>query len=136
LITGWQKCHPVLLKGYKMNWKNVILIGVVALLPVSGMAQANILNAKKPQDIGKKTEAQKILDNDAPLEYGYVDDRDILWSKTVWEVIDLDERVNFPLYYPLDTIDIGKDRRSLYDVLIKKIKNGKLTDVYVDSYFT
>jgi gliding motility associated protien GldN len=100
------------------------------------MAQANILNAKKPEEIGKKTEAQILADNDVPLEYGYVDDRDILWSKTVWEVIDLDQRVNFPLYYPLDTIDIGADRRSLYDVLIKNIKNGKLTDVYVDSYFT
>jgi len=118
-----------------MNWKNVLLIGAVTLLPVSLMAQANILNAKKPEDIGKKTEAQKIMDNDAPLEYGYVDDRDILWSKTIWEVIDLDERVNFPLYYPTDTIDIGADRRSLYDVLIKNVKNGKL-EVYGDSYFT
>lgn len=119
-----------------MNWKNVLIIGAVSLLPASMLAQANILNAKKPEEIGVKTEAQKALDNDAPLEYGYVDDRDILWSKTVWEVIDLDERVNFPLYYPTDTIDIGSDRRSLYDVLIKNIRNGKLEDVYVDSYFT
>jgi len=119
-----------------MNWKNVLLIGAVTLLPASMMAQANILNAKKPQEIGVKTEAQIALDNDAPLEYGYVDDRDILWSKTIWEVIDLDERVNFPMYYPTDTVDIGADRRSLYDVLIKNIKNGKLEDVYVDSYFT
>lgn len=119
-----------------MNWKNVLLIGAVSLLPVSIMAQANILNAKKPQEIGVRTEAQKALDNDAPLAYGYVDDRDILWSKTVWETVDLDERVNFPLYYPIDTVDIGADRRSLYDVLLKNIKNGKLEDVYVDSYFT
>ena len=119
-----------------MNWKNVLLIGAVSLLPASIMAQANILNAKKPQEIGVRTEAQKALDNDAPLEYGYVDDRDILWSKTVWETIDLDERVNFPLYYPIDTVDIGADRRSLYDVLLKNIKSGKLEDVYVDSYFT
>ncbi|QLG45830.1 type IX secretion system ring subunit PorN/GldN [Costertonia aggregata] len=119
-----------------MNWKNVLLIGVVSLLPVSMVAQANILNAKKPEEIGQKTEAQIESDNDTPMEYGYVDDRDILWSKTVWETIDLDERVNFPLYYPTDTIDIGSDRRSLYDVLMKNIKNGKLEDVYVDSYFT
>ncbi|SHI69530.1 type IX secretion system ring subunit PorN/GldN [Pseudozobellia thermophila] len=119
-----------------MNWKNVLVIGAVTLLPVSMMAQANILNAKKPEEIGIKTEAQKALDNDAPLEYGYVDDRDILWSKTVWEVIDLDERVNFPLYYPTDTVDIGSDRRSLYDVLLRSIKNGELEDVYADSYFT
>lgn len=119
-----------------MNWKNSLIIGAVALLPASGWAQANILNAKKPQEIGVRTEAQIAADNDTPLDYGYVDDRDILWSKTVWETIDLDERVNFPLYYPTDTIDIGADRRSLYDVFIKNIKNGKLTDVYVDSYFT
>jgi len=105
-------------------------------MPAAAWSQANILNAKKPEEIGKRTEAQIAADNDKPLEYGYVDDRDILWSKTIWEVVDLDERVNFPMYYPIDTIDIGSDRRSLYDVLIKNIKNGKLTDVYVDSYFT
>ncbi len=119
-----------------MNWKKFFIIGAVTLLPVSLMAQANILNAKKPEEVGQKTEAQKALDNDSPLDYGYVDDRDILWSKTIWEVIDLDERVNFPLYYPTDTVDIGADRRSLYDVLLKNLKSGKLEDVYVDSYFT
>lgn len=119
-----------------MNWKKVLLIGGVTLLPVSIMAQANILNAKSPEDIGKKTQAQIALDGDVPLPYGYVDVRDILWSKTVWELIDLDERINFPLYYPIDTVGIGPDRRSLYDVLIKNIKNGKIQDVYADSYFT
>ncbi|ASV30685.1 type IX secretion system ring subunit PorN/GldN [Maribacter cobaltidurans] len=118
-----------------MNWKNVLVMGAVTLLPASIMAQANILNAKKPQEIGVRTEEQKAVDNDAPLEYGYVDDRDILWSKTLWETIDLDERVNFPLYYPTDTMDIGKDRRSLYHVLIKNLKEGNL-EAYADSYFT
>ena len=118
-----------------MNWKNVLIMGAVTLLPASMMAQANILNAKKPQDIGVRTEEQKAVDNDAPLEYGYVDDRDILWSKTLWETIDLDERVNFPLYYPTDTMDIGRNRRSLYHVLIKSLKEGKL-EAYADSYFT
>jgi len=93
------------------------------------------LNAKKPSEVGIRTEAQKAVDNDAPLEYGYVDDRDILWSKTLWETIDLDERVNFPLYYPTDTMDIGPDIRSLYHVLVKNLKSGKL-DTYTDSYFT
>lgn len=119
-----------------MNWKNAFLIGLLGVLPVSMMAQANILNAKLPEDIGKKTQAQIEQDADSPLKYGYVDDRDILWSKTVWEIIDLDERVNFPLYYPTDTIGIGADRRSLYDVLMKNIRNGNLTEVYTDSYFT
>jgi gliding motility associated protien GldN len=118
-----------------MNWKNVFLMGALVALPASMMAQANILNAKKPEEVGVRTAAQKAVDNDAPLAYGYVDDRDILWSKTLWETIDLDERVNFPLYYPTDTIDIGSDRRSLYHVLITHLKSGKL-EAYADSYFT
>jgi gliding motility associated protien GldN len=93
------------------------------------------LNAKTPDQIGLKSAAQQLKDNDKPLDYGYIDDRDILMSKKVWEIIDLDERINFPLYYPIDTVSIGSDRRSLYDILVKGIKSGKITEVYSDSYF-
>lgn len=119
-----------------MNLKNVVLCVFGLGMAASVTAQVNILNAKTPEDIGKKTEAQIAYDNDEPLPYGYTDERDVLWSKTTWEIIDLDERVNFPLYYPIDTNNIGADRRSLYDVLVKNIKNGKIESVYADSYFT
>lgn len=69
------------------------------------------------------------------MEYGYVDDRDVLMGKTTWEIVDLNERINFPLYFPIDTANIGSDRRSLYDVLTKAIRNGKISEVYSDSYF-
>jgi gliding motility associated protien GldN len=114
-----------------------IFIGIALMLMSPNLkAQLNILNAKTPDEIGLKTEAQIAYDNDNPLPYGYVDDRDILWSKATWEIIDLDERVNFPLYYPIDTNNIGSERRSLYDVLVKNIKNGSITEVYADSYFS
>ena len=119
-----------------MNLKNVVLCVLGFGMAASASAQVNILNAKTPEDIGKKTEAQIAYDNDQPLPYGYTDERDVLWSKTTWEIIDLDERVNFPLYYPIDTNNIGAGRRSLYDVLVKNIKNGKIENVYADSYFT
>ncbi|WP_136668471.1 gliding motility protein GldN [Flavobacterium sp. H122] len=117
-----------------MNWRNLLLAVLIAGSG-STFAQSNVLNAKKPQDIGLKSAAQQLKDNDKPLDYGYVDDRDILMSKKVWEIIDLDERINFSLYYPIDTVSIGSDRRSLYDVLIKGIKSGRITEVYGDSYF-
>jgi gliding motility associated protien GldN len=98
-------------------------------------AQSNLLNAKTPDEIGKKTAAQMEADNDKPLQYGYVHDRDVLMGKMVWEIIDLDERINFPLYFPVDTANIGKDRRSLFDVLLKEIKAGRITEVYYDDYF-
>src|SRR5690606_40384708 len=52
-----------------------------------------------------------------------------------WEKIILDERANFPLYYPIDTNNIGSDRRCLYDVLMKNIQNGNIKNIYDDSYF-
>lgn len=95
-----------------------------------------MLNAKKPSNIGVKTAEQLAIDNDKPLEYGYVDDRDILWSKVVWEYIDLNERINLPLYYPVDTINVSTNRRSLFDTLLRGIKSNEITEVYDDSYFT
>lgn len=119
-----------------MNLKNVFILAFGLLLTVPAFAQGNILNAKTPDEMFESTDEQKANDNDNPLPYGYVEKRDVLWAKNTWEVVDLDERINFPLYYPIDTLNIGSDRRSLYDVLIKNIKNGNIDAVYADSYFT
>ncbi len=119
-----------------MNIKPFLLTLSFAFIASVSVAQVNILGAKTPDQIGVKSAEQIALDNDSPLAYGYVGDRDILFSKMVWEKIILDERVNFPLYYPIDTNNIGSDRRSLYDVLTKSIVEGKLENVYDDSYFT
>ena len=112
------------------------LIGCVAVLATGAVnAQANLLNARIPEEIGMKTAEQLAADNDQPLPYGYIDDRDILWSKVVWEYIDLNEKINLPYYYPIDTNNISSTRRSLYDTLLRGIKSGEIVDVYDDSYF-
>lgn len=118
-----------------MKVRNFLVAIVTVVGCVFSHAQSNLLNAKTADQIGFKTPAQMISDNDKPLAYGYVDDRDVLMGKTVWEIIDLNEKINFPLYFPVDTVNIGQDRRSLYDVLTKGIKTGKITEVYTDSYF-
>jgi len=118
-----------------MNVKK-FLIAVVAISgSFSAVAQSNLLNAKTPDEIGLKTVAQLDADNDKPLSYGYVHDRDVLMGKTTWEIIDLSERINFALYFPIDTANIGSDRRSLYDVLTRAMKSGEITEVYTDGYF-
>ncbi len=119
-----------------MNLKSFIATIVCVFAVTISFAQANILNAKSPEEIGVKTDAQILMDNDKPLEYGYVDDRDILYSTMIWEKVVLDERINFPLYYPVDTNNIGSNRRSLFDVLMKSVKEGDIENIYDDSYFT
>ena len=115
--------------------RNFLIIAISLLGGIASYAQSNLLNAKIPEEIGLKTPAQLISDNDKPLAYGYVHDRDVLMGKMVWEIIDLSEKINFPLYFPVDTANIGSDRRSLYDVLTRAIKSGEISEVYSDSYF-
>ena len=119
------------MKFKKLNYIFLVFFS----LSISIYAQQGVLNAKTPEEMRKAELSPSVL-ADKPMQYAYVDQRDILWSKTVWEVIDLDERINFPLYYPVDTVALDVSRRSLYDVLVKNIKNGSLEEVYVDSYFT
>jgi gliding motility associated protien GldN len=59
-----------------------------------------------------------------PVPYQYLREADVMWSKTVWRVIELKEKINFPLYYP--TSPIG-ERKSLIDLLMWGISNQGLT---------
>jgi gliding motility associated protien GldN len=118
-----------------MNVRNFLLVIIFLTGSLCSFGQSNLLNAKTPDQIGLKTAAQRISENDKPLAYGYVHDRDILMGKTVWEIIDLSEKINFDLYFPVDTANIGSNRRSLYDVLTKAVRSGEITEVYSDSYF-
>ena len=98
-------------------------------------AQSNLLNAKEVEDIGAKSEQELAIDINKPLPYEYVADRDILWSKVVWEFIDLNQKINLPYYFPIDTTNISSSRRSLFDTLLKGIRQGKIKEVYEDSFF-
>ena len=98
-------------------------------------SQANLLNARVPQDVGQLNEKQVVANDEDPLDYGFIDDRDVLWSKTVWEIIDLDERINFPYYYPTDTLNLGPDRRALFHILKNNLRSGNIKEVYDDDYF-
>ena len=102
--------------------KYLYLVFVTLLISNMTSAQVSLLNAKSVDQIGKNTSENIATDNDTPLSYGYISDRDILWSKVVWEFIDLNQKINFPYYFPIDTANTSNDRRSLFDTLMKGIK--------------
>jgi gliding motility associated protien GldN len=116
--------------------KNCVIIFFAILTTGLVNAQANLLNSKSVDQIGVKNEQQLIADNDGPIPYGYIDDRDVLWSKVVWEFIDLNQKINLPYYFPIDTTNLSSDRRSLFHTLIRGIKQGKIKNAYSDSFFT
>lgn len=116
--------------------KNCLILYFAILSSGLVNAQVNLLNSKTVDQIGVKSSEQLAADNDAPIPYGYVDDRDILWSKVVWEFIDLNQKINLPYYFPIDTTNLSVDRRSLFHTILKGIKQGKIKEAYSDSFFT
>lgn len=67
------------------------------------------------------------------IPYEYVREADVIWSRRVWETIDLREKINHPLYFPFDEYDASMNwvknssRWSLWTILKTHILNGDLT---------
>ena len=111
--------------------KNLITL-ICFLFSVNSFSQANILNATTPSEIGIQNFDQKQSDNDSFLEFDYIDERDILWSKIVYEKIDLNEKLNFPLLFPVNDETYAKNRKSLWRILKENIINKRITELYFD----
>jgi len=58
------------------------------------------------------------------IAYSHLREADAMWSKRIWRVIDLNEKINLPLKYPITPI---KDRKSLINVLMDALTEGSLT---------
>jgi gliding motility associated protien GldN len=58
-----------------------------------------------------------------PIPYPKTREADILWSKRIWRVIDLRERVNLPLYYPTEELTL---RQSLIQTLVRALRDGEI----------
>lgn len=83
-----------------------------------------------------ETSAQEVLDGafikeTAPtrrvVPYTHIREADVNFYKRVWRQIDLREKINFPLYYPIQPInEIGYQRLSLFDVIKKGVEEGTI----------
>ena len=67
--------------------------------------QVNLINSDRPEEIGVLSDEQKeMFSYKKYLEYPHVDEKDIMWSKVVYEEIDLSEKFNHPLFFPNDNL--------------------------------
>lgn len=80
--------------------------------------------------------AQKVLDKpwikeNTPtrrvVPYTHVREADVMWHKRIWREIDLREKINHPLYFPITPIN---DRKSLFDVIKQSVTVDKTLTAY------
>lgn len=98
--------------------KNIlVLFGILVFLlgATKQETKAQIIDgAYKRTDLNKRK----------PTPLPYVREADVMWSKKVWRIIDLREKMNQTLYFPTKEME---GRRNLVNLFIEGIKDGKLT---------
>jgi len=106
--------------------KHLTLIILFPLLFIGNIFSQNVLDAVYV----KETNPTRL-----PFTYPFLGEKDVMWSKRIWRVIDLNEKINLPLKYPLTKQTT--DRRNLIDVLMDAIQEGNLTAYsFIDDEFT
>jgi hypothetical protein len=98
-----------------------------------GFSQANLLNTTSSYELEEVSELQDDMES-KPLDYAKVNDEDIVFSFTTWEVIDLNERVNFPFLFPIDIYSVTPDRKPLIYYLIEGVRSFEFPAYFNDTF--
>lgn len=98
-----------------------ILLVVLSALFLTADSYAQEVLAPKPPKYPDGVYTKENTRTRRAIPYAHLREADVMWSKRVWRVIDLREKMNQPLFYPIKPI---LDRKSLFDV----IKDAALID--------
>ncbi len=110
-----------------------IIYSLICLSSTMAFGQSSILNAKSPQTFREEREVKKDSIG-KPVKYSFIEDKDILRSMVVWEIIDMNDKINQPFYHNAD--GLVSQNKSLYQVLLDAVNNGKIKEVYQGDDFT
>ncbi|NNE54770.1 MAG: gliding motility protein GldN, partial [Flavobacteriales bacterium] len=103
--------------------KNIALsITACALLALSSISTSAQVQTVLDGAYVKEHNATKRV-----IPYPHLREADVMWAKRIWQIVDLREKQNHSLYYPVEEIE---DRKSLFDV----IKHALLVDGSLTAY--
>lgn len=95
--------------------RKVLILLLITSSSITAFAQNKVLD--KPW-IKENTPTRRVI------PYTHVREADVMWHRRIWRTIDLREKINHPLYYPITPI---QDRKSMYDVLKEGVLEGTIT---------
>lgn len=94
-------------------------------------AQTGVTQTTQPGSPQMSVDSQGIVNvydrihikNKKPIPYVPLREADAMWSKDIWQIIDLREKMNQSLYYPIEPMN---DRMSLFSVIMHGIRENNL----------
>jgi len=126
-------------KKYMKLFKVILTVAIIGLTTLCINAQE--LDAPDVKPVTGAYQREHIHERITPISYPLVRESDVTWSRYIWRSINLKEKVNLPLYYPIEPVNNWK---SLATILIEAVSTYEneanvfgvhsLT-AYADEYF-
>ena len=88
-------------------FKFTLLISAIFTLSFESIAQ-------EPQDFLDGAYQPVTNFQKSKVPYPYLREADVMYSKRIWQEIDLKQKINHPFYYPIESIN---NRKNLFDVI-------------------
>ncbi len=101
--------------------KRIIFVGIAFVLGSIDVKSQTINTVLDGAYVPEHTQTKRVV------PYPYLRESDVMWSKKIWRTLDLKEKLNHPLYFPLEELN---DRNSLFTV----IKNALLEEGSITAY--
>jgi gliding motility associated protien GldN len=116
-------------------------LNILSVISQGGLGPTNVIipnvnGSPQPQSgvIDGVYEKKDVLAKKRAIPYEFVRENDYVWGKRTWSYIDLREKINHPLYYPHEDIDVNtgliksmpQGRYSLYYILAMAMKKGQI----------
>jgi gliding motility associated protien GldN len=109
-----------------MKRLGLLLLSAIAIS--TQVSAQSVLGDEKAYDGVFKREH---ISNRKPIPYTPIREADVMWKRRIWRIIDLREKINLPLYYPISNDVNGL--RSLTNVLYKAVTEEVSLRVYSSS---
>jgi gliding motility associated protien GldN len=110
--------------------KHLIFIFISTGFGLSAQENAGVFNHESVDPCGGQNSA--LIINKPPVPQAYTREADVAWEKRVWREIDFREKINHPLFFPVEPQPC---RVSLFQLICRHVLSGEITAFSDENFY-